>query len=655
MTVPAWRQFFKDGEVRHAEFPITARRSSTDAERTTYEVAFSSEAEVIRWFGIEILGHDKGEVDLSRLNNGGAVLMDHDRSDLVGVVEKNTARVDKDHVARASVRFSSSVRGKEIERDVEDEIRQLVSVGYSVKAAKLVETRTVGKDDSGRAITVDVWRVTEWQPMEISLVSVPADVEVGVGRSENAGPNAAPIKGDSPTEGTMKKVRGEKGEVVEVADDDPRPAITARAQVTAAERDKQTAEILDLAEGHNVPMKDVRAWIDEGLGVEAVAARILDSKKSKPVTQPAAETLDVPKKDAKRYSYARAILKAAMQREGTGKFDGIEAELSNEIDKRLDATIPRHGGIFVPVDLRSDEDRQRALDSKTVTKGPELIQEEHGELIEILRQKTVLSRLGARFLTGLTAPVSFPKQTGRLTAYWVGENPAVDVPESDLAFGTVNLIPKTMQATTSYSRQLLVQTSFDVEGMVKSELGEEHSLLLDRTAFHGEGTGNEPTGLYKTPDVNVVAVGGVPDFADVINTIAAVLDDNANYGNLGWALTPLMAARLRQILEFPTAPGGRPLWEGSFEDGVLGSYRAIATNQMSKTMTGSEDTGGVEHGAIYGNWSQLLIGMFLGLEIIVDPYAKKKRGMIEVTSIQMADIAVRHGESFAKWTGALAA
>ena len=653
--------------IRYADIPVTAKAAAeTDLEKLRgwksdraagdekklYEVAISSESEIERWFGLEVLGHGAGEVDSTRMAQGAAVLVDHG-GDQVGVVEPGTFRVDPDKVSRAYVRFSGSQRGQDVQADVEQQIRRNISVGYFIKDAILSEVRTIGKDAKGNAITVDVWRVTRWTPAEVSLVSVPADVSVGVGRSAGAVPEAMGAKPVVVEEPHMKKkVRDDRGSVVEVDENDPRPAIDP-----VKEREASVNECLELCELHQVPMAQARAWISEGLDARAIGLKILDSKRTTSQAQPAAEVVGaMPAKDRRRYSYTRAILGAANQREGIGKFDGLEAEVHAEIDRKLDSAIKRRGGIFVPYDLRSFDERmqaweKRTLDSKTLTKGSEVVFEQPGELIEILRQTSVAIALGARTLGGLTGPVAFPKHTGRLTAYWVGENPGADVASSDIALGLVNMAPKTIQATSAYSRQLLVQASIDVEAMVRSEMGEEHSLLLDRTVFHGEGAGGEPTGIYKAPDVNSRAVGGAPDLADVVTTVKEVLVDNALRGTLGWVMTPTLAAELRSTLEFAAA-GARPLWLGPLTEGDVLGYRALSSNQLSSTMTGSEDTGGTEQGAIFGNWAEVIIGLFAGLELIVDPYAQKRKGVIEVTSFQMADLVLRHGESFCKWTGA---
>lgn len=133
--------------------------------------------------------------------------------------------------------------------------------------------------------------------------------------------------------------------------------------------------------------------------------------------------------------------------------------------------------------------------------------------------------------------------------------------------------------------------------------------------------------------------------------VGAVHDANADAEGMGFLTTPLMASLLSRTLVAASA-GSDMLWQGPLNDGRVLGYRALSTNQVSKTMTGSEATGGSAHGIVFGNFSDLVLGLFGALEIVVDPYALKKRGIIEVTSFQMLDIILRHGESFAKGTGA---
>lgn len=611
--------------------------------KPTYEVAVSSEAEVERWWGIEILSHDKGAIDMTRMKAGAAVLIDH-TSDQVGVVDG--ARLSADKVLRADLRFSQSVRGQEIERDVQDGIRRNISVGYFIKKAQLVEVRD----------GVEVWRILKWQPVEVSIVAVPADATVGVGRSEGTGGEMPfEVEGSPKEERQMpkKKVRDEKGVLIEVDESDARPAVEETRSVVVEDNVQQRAdavEIVSICDANGMSSK-ASDFLKRKLTPGQVAMEILASKRANGTNVVPAETLDMPHKDLKRYRYTRAISGLVAMAEGR-EFNGLEAEVHAELAK-LAPTEGRRGGVLVPLSLRGpDEPARRTLDAKTVTKGTEVVFEERGDLIELLRNYTAVVRRGARLLAGLTSPVTFPKQTGAATAYWVGENPPAEVSDSDLALTLAMLAPKTLMASTSYSRQLLVQSSIDVESLVRDDLAMVHSLAIDRAALHGLAAAGEPTGVYKAVGVSATAVGGAMTYAKALSMQGTVAVANALLGTLGWIFHPTMATNLRGVLDFPAAAAGRPVWTGTYLDGEVAGYPATATNQMSNLMTGSEATGGAEIGCVFGNWNDLIIGSFSGMELTVDPYRLKKRGIIEVTSFQMADILSRHGESFAKATGA---
>ena len=158
------------------DLQIDTRAAVIDQEKRTVELAFSSETPVERWYGNEVLDHGPKAVRLGRMKQGGALLMDHNTSDQVGVVE--SVRIDADRTGRAVMRFGKSARAQEIFQDVVDGIRKNVSVGYRVLAAVLESS----KDG------VETYRITDWEPYEISLVSVPADATVGVGRSAEPAP-----------------------------------------------------------------------------------------------------------------------------------------------------------------------------------------------------------------------------------------------------------------------------------------------------------------------------------------------------------------------------------------------------------------------------------------------------------------------------------
>ena len=600
-------------------------RAAIDQAARTVALSFSSEAPVERWFGAEILDHSASSIRLGRINDAGPLLMDHDPECQVGVIEDVT--VGQDRVGRALVRFGKSENAEAAYQDVCDGIRQHVSVGYRVHKM-ILET----KSDSG-----ETYRATDWEPLEISIVAIPADTSVGIGRSAT-GAEAF----ETQIEDTRSLIEPQPIQPKETAmTDQERQALEAtfRADAAKAERTR-TNEIAALGEAHIKRGGDKLAmqFIREGKSVEDFRAALLDKAAAEQPT----DTVTLNNREAQSYSYVRAIAAALARAEGQN-VSGFEVDISQEIERGIPANYKRNGGIFVPTQVRAVV--SEAL-YNTSGKGASTVFTQAGEFIDLLRNASVAVRLGARVLNGLTGPVSFPSQSSGATAYWMAENSGADVTASNAALSAVALSPKTLQGTTAFSRQLLAQSSLDVETFIRQDLATAHALAWDLAVMHGTGSDNQPSGIYAASNVNAKAMGGVPTFGKLIDMVTEVLKDNALAGSLAWATTPGMAGKLAQTV-VAASTDTRMVWDGKLDAGTLCGYGAFASNQVSSTLAG-----GAEHGIIFGNWSDALIGNFGALELVVDPYALKKQGMIEVTSFQLCDIALRHPQSFCKATGA---
>lgn len=600
-------------------------------------LSFSSEAPVDRGYVVEILSHEPGAMVLDRAKNGLPFLVDHNTSQLAGRAENITIGVDRK--GRANIRFGASELAREISADIQSGIRPDISVGYRILEYKITK---------GQGGAPDVLRATKWEPLEISSVPVPADYAVGIGRSIDApDEDEDDEQEDSDKEDALAGSRSIPSPITAA----PQPA--GKKEVRMDEKDlapdgvnqnnKRAAEILRLAMSHGFQER-AAAWVESGRSVDSVANEILDemAKRATAIPQPGSESIvNMNEKERKQYSYRRAILCAVEASEGK-PFSGFEREISDEIQRNMPSSYKQKGGVFVPISTRA------GLDSITPTAGAEGKFTEPGEFIDLLRNMAVVVKRGARVLTGLQGPVSFPKQTGSGTAYWMTENGGSNVAESNLTLGTVTIAPKTLQSTTSFSRQLLAQSVFDTESLVRTDLAEVHALAWDLAALHGSGADSQPMGIYNAPGVGSVAMGSVtPTFGKLVDMVTAIAVANAIMGNIGWVTTPSLAGKMMQTL-VASAAGSDMIWKGTFEDGVLAGYGASATNQVSATLGSGAD----EHGIIVGNWNDLLIGQWGGMEILTDPYALKKQGMIEVTSFQMVDIALRRGASFTKGTAA---
>jgi HK97 family phage major capsid protein len=635
-------------------------RATIDNDARTVEMSFSSETrEVVRWFGIEVLGHGPDEVRLQRINASGPLLMDHNTRDQVGVVEK--AWIDEEsRKGRALVRLGKSARAREIWDDIVDGIRPNVSLSYDVHRFIL--------EEEGKNGQPDVLRAVDWEPLEISIVSVPADISVGVGRGlEYSEARDVPVTVNQSTEKrsqTMKRCHacGHEHE----SDTCPRchgrglepqqpaaPTVNLE-QERANERQRITnIQAVARAFGDRIDGMDElsRQFIDNGRGVEAFQSAVLEKMRSnvKAPNLPEPPDVQLNEREDRDYSVRNAILMALGERN-----DGIEMDIHREIEKKLGRSSD---GIFVPLSLRSRGARAAtAADTLTAAAGGAAVDTALMPLIEILRNKMMTRALGARVLSGLQGNLSFPKQIASAALSWMAENSGTNVSESDLSnfLGQVAMSPKSAQATTSVSRQLLTQASEDVEQLIRDDLAAINALGLDLAAINGSGADNQPRGILNTTGIGDVAGGdngAAPTWDHIVGLETAVAVDNADIGNLAY----LTNAKVRGTLKTTEKASGTAqfIWEkGTGGFGEMNGYRAAASNQVPSNLDKGTSTG-VASAIIYGNWNDLMIGEWGVIEIIADPYTLKKQGLIELTSFMMADVAVRRAESFAAMKDAL--
>lgn len=410
------------------------------------------------------------------------------------------------------------------------------------------------------------------------------------------------------------------------------------APVAGASRDfqREAAEIATMCSAYGYADKTAE-FIASGMTPDQVGRAILDLGKSKPVASDSSAVVDMGK-EAGNYSYCKALAAAVDMASGK-RASGFEVEIHQELLKKQPGNAQNHGGILIPYNT--------SLTSGGSTTGGELLRTQYGDLIEYLRNMSVCSRMGATTLTGLQGPLTFPKQTGVQTLYWTGEAPSSAVTESNLALSTVTLTPKTAMAKGSLSRNLMVQGIPSAEQLVRNDLAAIAALGIDRAALHGAGASNEPDGLYHLSGVNAVAMGGAPTFGKLVDMTTAPATYNALMGNLGFVTTPGMAGKLRQTL-VASAAGSKMIWEGKNEDGEVAGYKALASNQVSAVL----GSGTNEHGILFGNWSEMIIGQWGGIEITIDPYTLADYGLVRLVLFLMTDVIVRHPFSFTKATGA---
>jgi len=651
---PANTRTIKIPRIQYRDFEVevegtaargdAARDDGAEGEARLYPLSFSSEAPVRRFsFDTfeeydEVLSHASGDVDLSRAKGGLPLIKSHQRLLHFGSVN-DVSLDEKRKRLRGVASFSSIPLGQEQETMLREGHIKSVSVGYQVTSMEMVS-----KD---KKTGIATYRC-RWAPYEVSTEPIPADVKVGFGRSHcDSQPEVDLIEFKIPdplSEGeremSVEATAPAKG--VEIKVEQP----AAQASIDVRDRGAEAAEIMEMALVHGVTEK-AAGWIRQGLTPDQVSREILKVVRTHGPGQPSSESLEsMPVRDKRRYSVHRAIRMQAEIMDGKrSRYDGLEAEVHEELSKHR--TGADHGGILVPWRLRG-EDETRVLGTTQPTGGATLVgQQVMPDMIDLLRNRALVLIAGARLYPGLQGVVYFNKKTGAPSVTWMEENPPSDAPQSEPAYGYVSLSPKTLIGQVQIPRQLMVMSSIDVEADVRNDLAIGHGLALDLGALHGKGTDKQPVGIYSAADVLSHPVGGVPDLTDVTTMPALVADKNADLGSLSWMTTPLMAG----VLKRTPLVSGYPvfLWVGTYREGELGGYPARTTNQISKTL----GAGSNEHGLIFANWNDLLVGMWGNdFEIVVDVLTKAARGQILITSYSMGDTAVRRGESFVKGTGA---
>src|SRR5271165_5628339 len=654
-----------------------------DAEKRTVDLTFSSESPCERYFGNEVLGHTPGEVDMSRITNGAPLLNQHDPGRQIGVIESAQIRDGKGF---ATVRFSRNSEAQDVFRDVQDGIKRNVSVGYDVK--KMVLVSSSGQDNK-------TYRVTNWQPMEISIVSMPLDNTVGVGRADEGAEYDVEIvdtrenvEREQPVKVFMPEtVESTKPETREAP---PAPQIDVGKERAQAGMDERTRiREISAAARQFSQVKGVDAEVDKAIQDGRTVAQFNDfilrelAKKATTVDSSNHQVSEhqassignhqIPVGDARGYSLVKAIREDSEARSGKGRMTGIEAEC----DKMVTNLCHGHRnngkqGFYIPEfaltrELLETRQYRQQRDLSTLTQGAGAFTVESSvlgtELVALLRHRMYAMAAGARYLGGLQGNILIPRHIGAGTAYWLAENASVT--ESDQQFGQFSLVPHTLMAMTKYSKQLLAQSSIDVEGLVRSDLNYIIAIALDAAAMVGQGLSGQPTGIYNASSLtagagsdttlSAITFGGAATWANIIKMESLISSLDADVDAMAYITTPLARGAWKSYAKVTNFPSF--LWESGgvkWDDGGKGTdmgfvngYRAFATNQLSAfTINAGTGAGAATNGCIFGNFNDLLIGNWAGIDVVTDPYTAAATGEIVVTIHLMADIGVRRTRSF---------
>jgi HK97 family phage major capsid protein/HK97 family phage prohead protease len=629
-----------------------------DLETRTLRFPFSSEEPVNMWYGTEILSHAKGCMRQGTRQSTMPLLFNHNRDDLLGVVES----IELDTTQKrgyCTVRFGKDERGEWAMNQAADGV--LVNASFMYRVFKWEED-----------VEEETLTATDWEPYEITLATVPADATVGVGRShgdeemrvEIVTRSHQPALAETLEQQSMFKQRHvlrdkENGGASGGASGGAAVVDETKTRALGAEDERsRITEIDAMCRAHNMPDEIRAGLIQKGATIAEARGAVLDHQLTQRKQQPAASlgdgyAPDMSGKEKARYSMLRAI-NAVINK--NWKEAGFELEVSNDIGKRMGKSSD---GFFMPTNIPFAQRAQYAAGAPAtggVNVATNLLA---GSFIEVLRNKARVMQLGATVLSGLVGNVDIPRQNGASSTFWVTE--AGNLTESEATFDKVSLALKSIGTFSAITRQMLMQSTPDIEMLARADLIAQIALGIDLAALSGTGAGGIPLGIANIAGIGSV-IGGTNgaqlSIDHVIDLETQIAQANADVDSMAY----LANAKSVGWLKKAKSTTGQYLWtnipggQRSGTPGEINGYAVARSNQARSNLT-KGTAAGICSEVFFGNWSELLIGEWGVLEIMPNPYDATlfKQGGVLLRAMQSLDVAVRHAASFATMSDALTA
>ncbi len=390
-----------------------------------------------------------------------------------------------------------------------------------------------------------------------------------------------------------------------------RVAIVARMN-TAHEADDNTA-----FQSAETELRSVDAKLDRARKIDAIER----AEPGRPINGDAKLDAEIRSK----FSVARLIASTF----DTGVDAGFEREMQGELAKRAGRPAK---GLYIPGEVFE----QRVL---TTTAGAELVSTDHrpDQYISALTASSVVRGLGATVLSGLTGNLSIPRETDSPAAAWIAENGAITTDDPD--FDSVTLAPKHVGALSEWSRNMVLQSSPDIEALLRQMLARNLATAIDIAAINGGGT-NEPIGVLATSGIATQA------YATSLFATCAEMVAKADIANVGTSRRSFLTSNTigkvaRKALTTDKLPVGVP--------NIFQQEPVTFSNNVPTALGAGTD----EHGFIYGDWSELLMGIWSEIDILVNPYSATpySKGNVQIRAMATMDLAVRHPLAFVSGTG----
>lgn len=344
---------------------------------------------------------------------------------------------------------------------------------------------------------------------------------------------------------------------------------------------------------------------------------------------------------AKNFSFAKFIREASG--ENGSQLTGAEAEMAQEAEKEAKRCGYKLTGVGIPSALLNSRMHVegRAFDGQNVTTPADGGYTVTSQMMyqEALRNRLILTQAGATYMGGLVNNIDLI-QGEAITMGWLDEN--AEGSDTKKQFSKVSVNPMRCFVNVPISKQLTIQSNLDIDRVIINDIMASHAELLETAAINGAGS-KQPTGVLNTDGIGSVAIGdngGPITFKKIVDLETAITIKNADVSSMAYVTNAKVRGEAKTTLKSANVAGY--IWEG----GEMNGYRALASNLIPSDLTKGTVTKKCS-ALIFGDWSNLWIMGWGGLDLIVDPYTMKKFGAYEVTLNAYHNIFIKRKEAFA--------
>jgi HK97 family phage major capsid protein len=425
---------------------------------------------------------------------------------------------------------------------------------------------------------------------------------------------------------TSAEIKQKRSELYAQANDLVQLAKNEKRELTAEEKTSFDAKVLE-ADGLEEDEK------------RAVAFEKVQARNANPVNPTPSKS---EAKELNRFSLSKTIMEYTER--GIDGVTGFEKEILQESAREAKRLGVVSQGLYLGNQILDSMSQKRTMTAAVAADGGNLIPTDKVDFFEALFPMMVLGKLGVQKLTGLSANTDIPGITSSVVTGWADGETGTQTPD-DPTIANRTLRPKLVYGATNISKRLLLQTNNSVDSMIMNDIMKGIANAIEIAVINGTGANGQPTGIIGTSGIENVAIGtngGAITLAKLLQLIEEVQTANANSANCKFLINPKTVAKLKQT-PIDSGSGAMIMAYGNYFGGISGQidgYEALVTSNVPSNLT-KGTTSGVCSAVLFGDFSQVVLGQFGGVDLIIDPYTLARTGTVALTINQYVDMAVK--------------